>query len=163
MADAEMIGKVNLANVANCERDGGTKVVASVRRLTDPEEVRDYISHIDFALLKEKLVLSVEEGGHGWSADSADHAEVRYKKWLILKWMHENELIPPPTDIDTFWHRHILDSQAYMRDTAAIFGQYLHHYPYFGIRGPADNEKLVKAFENTKRLYREEFGEDVTD
>ena len=71
-------------------------------------------------------------------------------------------MIPPPKDIDTFWHGHILDTQAYMRDTAAIFGQYVHHYPYFGMRGKADHQKLLDAFENTKRIYREEYGEDVT-
>ena len=49
-----------------------------------------------------------------------------------------------------------------MRDTAAIFGQYVHHYPYFGMRGKADHQKLLDAFENTKRIYREEYGEDVT-
>ena len=157
------LGKVDLRAVATCERDGGTPLQAAVQRITDIEVAREYIAHINFTMLKEKLLMSVEEGGHGWSIEMADKAEVKYKKWLFLKLKHENVLIPPPNDIDTFWHGHILDTQAYMRDTAAIFGQYVHHYPYFGIRGKADQQKLREAFENTKRLYREEYGEDVTE
>jgi len=106
--------------------------------------------------------MAADEGGRGWSVETADKAEAKYKKWLFLKLKYENVLIPPPKDIDTFWHGHILDTQAYMRDTAAIFGQYVHHYPYFGMRGKADHQKLLDAFENTKRIYREEYGEDVT-
>lgn len=162
MAEERMIGSVRLSMVAKCERDGGTPLTASVRQLTSFEDVRDYITHIDFTMLKEKLSLGPEEGGQGWSSEAAEKAEAKYKKWLILKWKHENELIPPPQDIDVFWHGHILESQAYFRDTAVVFGKYLHHYPYFGIRGKADEEQLHRAFENTKRLYREEYGEDVT-
>ena len=157
-----MIGKVSIPAVASCERDGGTKMLEVIRPITDLEAARDYISHIDFTLLKEKLILKQEEGGQGWSSDKADKVEVKYKKWLFLKRKYENVLIPPPEDIDAFWHGHILETQSYMRDTAAIFGQYVHHYPYFGMRGKADHEKLLNAFENTKRLYREEYGEDVT-
>jgi hypothetical protein len=157
------LGNVDLRAVASCERDGGVPLHAAVQRITDIETARDYIAHIDFTLLKEKLMLSAEEGGHGWSVDMANKAEAKYKKWLFLKLKYENVLIPPPNDIDTFWHYHILDSQAYMRDTAAIFGQYVHHYPYFGMRGKADAQKLREAFENTKRIYREEYGEDVTE
>ncbi len=162
MGESPKIGNVNLSMVANCERDGGTPLTAAVKQLTSYEDVRDYISHIDFSLLKEKLSLSPDQGGQGWAAAEADKAEAKYKKWLILKWKYENELMPPPLDIDAFWHGHILESHAYFRDTLAIFGKYLHHYPYFGIRGKADKEKLETAFENTKRLYREEYGEDVT-
>jgi hypothetical protein len=162
MQENFMIGKVNIAAVANCERDGGTKLTEAVRPITDLEDARAYISHMDFTLLREKLCLKPEQGGQGWTADAALHAEVKYKKWLFLKRKYDNAVIPPPVDVDTVWHSHILDSQAYMRDTAAIFGQYLHHYPYFGLRGKADHDKLVEAFEYTKRLYKEEYGEDIT-
>jgi hypothetical protein len=31
------------------------------------------------------------------------------------------------------------------------------------MRGEADHEKLVSAFENTKRLFRAEYGIEITD
>jgi hypothetical protein len=155
-------GGVKIANVANCQKDGGPPLVASVAYLEDLEVARQYIANMDFVLLKAKLMLNREEGGQGWSADEADKAEVKYKKWLFLKRKYPDELMPPPIDIDAIWHGHILETQAYQRDTLALFGKYLNHYPYFGMRGKADHEKLLEAFENTKRLYREEYGEDVT-
>jgi len=162
MARGTDFGGVNLANVANCERDGGKALEASVAYVDDPEVAREYIARIDFTLLKAKLMLSREEGGEAWSAQDVDKVEVKYKKWLFLKRKYPNELIPPPRDIDTFWHGHILDTLTYQRDSLALFGKYLNHYPYFGMRGKADHEKLMEAFENTKRLYQEEYGDDVT-
>ena len=97
--------------------------------------------------------MAADEGGRGWSVETADKAEAKYKKWLFLKLKYENVLIPPPKDIDTFWHGHILDTQAYMRDTAAIFGQYVHHYPYFGMRGKA-SVSIAKSTARTLRLSR---------
>jgi hypothetical protein len=156
------LGNVDLSTVASCERDGGVPLQAAVQRITDIEVAKDYIGHIDFTMLKGKLTMSPEEGGQGWSIEMADKVEAKYKKWLFLKLKFENVLIPPPKDVDIFWHGHIVETQAYMRDTAAIFGKYLHHYPYFGLRGNADHQKLLDAFENTKRLYREEYDEDIT-
>jgi hypothetical protein len=162
LTESRMMGNVNLAAVAKCERDGGTPVRESTVTLTDPNSVEDYIAHIDFTLLKEKLTLPIEEGGEGWEAELAEHVEVKYKRWLLMKWKYANVLIPPPMDVDTFWHGHILDTQSYWRDSLALFGKYLHHYPYFGMRGKADRASLEEAFENTLRLYREEYGEDIT-
>ena len=162
MAESEMMGTVNLSAVAQCERDGGTPVKESTVQLTDFESVQDYIAHIDFTLLKEKLTLAPDAGGTGWSAAMAAHVEVKYKRWLLLKWKYENVLIPPPMDVDAFWHGHILETQSYWRDSLVLFGKYLHHYPYFGIRGKADREALERAFEDTKRLYQEEYGHDIT-
>jgi hypothetical protein len=155
------LGNVSLRAVASCERDGGVPLHAAVQRIADIETARDYIAHIDFTMLKNKLTKSPQEGGQGWSVEIVDKTEAKYKKWLFLKLKHENVLIPPPRDVDTFWHGHIVDTQAYMRDTAAVFGQYVHHYPYFGMRGDSDHQKLLESFENTKRLYREEYGEDI--
>lgn len=163
MAEARMMGEVNLASVAKCERDGGTPIKESTVALTDFASVQDYVAHIDFTLLKEKLMSPQDDGGHGWSAELAEKVEVKYKRWLLMKWKHDGVLIPPPVDVDTFWHGHILETQSYWRDTLALFGKYLHHYPYFGMRGEADRKSLEESFENTVRLYREEYGEEITD
>ena len=135
---------------------------AGAQKIENLDAVREYIDQIDFSMLKAKLTAPVSEEGFGWSADQADRVEARYKKWLFLRRKHDGELMPPTQDIDAFWHAHILDTMAYHRDTAAIFGRYLHHYPYFGMRGEDDYNDLVNAFDNTKRRYLEEYGEDVT-
>src|SRR5713101_7068716 len=163
MANADAIRKLRVADAGNCQTDGGVPLLASVQHITNLESAREYINYIDCSMIKQKLMLGPEEGGPGWSAETADKVEEKYKMWLFLKRKYENELVPPSCDVDVFWHAHLLDSHAYFRDTLAVFGKYLHHYPYFGMRGKADHEKLVSAFENTKKLYREEFGEEVTD
>jgi hypothetical protein len=116
-----------------------------------------YIRAIDMILLKEKLMET-----HSWTEAQADQVEQRYKNWLFLRRKYPGELMPPPEDIDQIWHAHILDTYAYHRDTAALFGGYFHHFPYFGRRGKADRQKLEHAFEDTKRRWKEEFEEDLT-
>jgi hypothetical protein len=135
---------------------------ADTHKIEDLDAVRQYIDQIDFSMLKAKLTAPVSEEGLGWSAGEADRVEARYKNWLFLRRKYDGELMPPTQDIDAFWHAHILDTIAYHRDTAAILGRYLHHYPYFGMRGEEDYNNLVNAFDNTKRRYLEEYGEDIT-
>jgi hypothetical protein len=161
MANADAIRKLKVADAGNCKPDGGVPLRQSVQHITDLEGAREYINYIDCGMIKEKLLQGPEEGGPGWTPETADKVEEKYKMWLFLKRKYENELVPPNREIDVFWHAHILDTHAYFRDTLAIFGKYLHHYPYFGMRGKADHEKLVSAFENTKRLFREEYGEEI--
>jgi hypothetical protein len=161
MAKTDAFRELRVADAGNCKPDGGVPLRESVQQITDLETVREYINYIDCSMIKQKLTQGSEEGGPGWTADTADRVEEKYKQWIFLKRKYENELVPPNREIDVFWHAHILDTHAYFRDTAAVFGKYLHHYPYFGMRGKADHEKLVSAFENTKRLFREEYGEDI--
>ena len=123
------------------------------------EAVRDYINRIDLTALKQQLTLPPARGGHSWTAERANAAEAKYKKWLFLRRKYEDVLQSPGSEVDTVWQFHILDSRAYIRDTARIFGHYLQHYPYFGM-----TEGMTKAtavFETTRRLYRAEYGEDL--
>jgi hypothetical protein len=131
------------------------------QKIQDLGAVRQYIEQIDFTMLKSKLTAPVSEEGFGWTVDQADRAEERYKKWLFLRRKYDGEILPPTHEIDAFWHAHILDTMAYHRDTAAILGRYLHHYPYFGMRGDDDSRALVNAFNNTKQRFSEEYGEEI--
>jgi hypothetical protein len=128
-------------------------------RIADLELVRDYIDAIDFTRMKAKI--GDKEHGLKWSAEKIAYIEHQYKNWLYLRRIFENELLPPSTDIDEFWHYHILDTHAYHRDVAKIFGYYLHHYPYFGLRGKDDYQNQQDAFENTQRRYQAEYGEPI--
>jgi hypothetical protein len=135
--------------------DGFSEVMAS-HRIHDLDEVAGYIEAIDFTELKCNM--STRLGGHGWPAEQCSWAEDQYKKWLFLRRKHENQLLSPNTEIDKFWHEHILDTRAYFRDTARIFGYYQHHFPYFGARGDADLADLRAVWANTCRLFKREFG-----
>lgn len=60
--------------------------------------------------------------------------------------------------IDDFWHLHILDTQKYAEDCQVIFGYFLHHFPYFGMRGEEDAKNLSDSWEETCNLYQNRFG-----
>jgi hypothetical protein len=129
-------------------------------RIEDLQEVREYIFSIDFSALKARMI-DEHAPEVDWSRDRLDYVEELYKRWLFLKRKHEFKSLPPSDDIDKFWHCHMLDTRAYLRDTQIIFGYYLHHFPYFGIRSEADKAELLRAWEETQRLNEEEFGEAI--
>jgi hypothetical protein len=128
----------------------------------DENEARKYVEDLDFsAVIRDHLMIGVEDGGPGWTSEKSNETLIQYKNWLLLKRKYREELLPPTEDIDKFWHFHILNSEAYHRDCLAIFGFYLHHFPYFGVRNAKDQENLYNAFSITKRLYEVEFGERI--
>src|SRR5712691_4475396 len=105
-----------------------------------------------------KLKLMDREEGQGWSREYADGMELGYKRFLTLLVTHPAETIAPSKDVDKFWHGHILDTLKYADDCQNIFGNFLHHFPYFGMRGEEDAKNLAAAAANMKRLYQQEFG-----
>ena len=107
-----------------------------------------------------KIKLQDPEEGEGWSKEQCDSAELEYKRFLALKRLFKHKDVVPHAVIDKFWHQHILDTEAYAKDCQNIFGYFLHHYPYFGMNGNEDTQNLNIAFEETKRLYKEYFGEE---
>lgn len=131
-------------------------------RIDDLAGIARYIDQIDFTLLKSKIILDKDEGlAPEWDSAKTDAVELLYKRYLKVLRKHEHESLPPTRDIDIFWHAHILDTQAYIRDCAAIFGYYLHHYPYFGVRGESDYQRLMEAGVVTRRVWQDEYGEDL--
>ena len=105
-----------------------------------------------------KLKLMDPEEGQGWSREYVDRMELAYRRFLTLLVTHPEVTLAPCKDVDKFWHGHILDTLKYAEDCDEVFGRFLHHFPYFGMRGPEDAANLAKAAENTRRLYRQEFG-----
>jgi len=75
--------------------------------------------------------------------------------------MFPAQSLVPSKDIDAFWHQHILDTKKYAEDCDMIFGYFLHHFPYFGIRGEDDARSLKEAFADTKKLFLDYFGIDI--
>jgi hypothetical protein len=115
------------------------------------------IEALDFTELKAKLMLHEPEG-YNWSEDQANSAERAYKLFLMLHVLYPNHRNSPNIPVDLFWYAHILDTRRYATDCQEIFGHFMHHFPYLGLRG--DKEKLDVAFKETNKLYRKEFGTD---
>ncbi len=123
------------------------RLEAALRRVED----------LDFAMLKAKLVDEM-----GWTQETCDETEGLYRKFLALNVRYPRSKICPTGPVDEFWHAHILDTNAYERDCHALFGGTLHHYPYFGLRGPEDRADLERAFAGTIDLFIRHFGIDLT-
>lgn len=115
------------------------------------------VEALDLSMIKRKL--QDPEDGLGWSRKECDAVEVEYKRYLALKRAYPEQEIVPNQPVDKFWHFHILDTQKYAEDCRALFGYFLHHYPYFGMSGPEDERALVDAFAETAALYEAHFGE----
>ena len=126
---------------------GATDAATALRRLDDL---------LDLSNVKMKLADSDE--GPGSDAETIVLMEAEYRKFLALQLMHPGAAIVPCKLVDEMWHRHILDTAAYREDCQAIFGRFLDHLPYFGMRGEEDAQALNDAYVETLLRYREAFG-----
>lgn len=106
-----------------------------------------------------KLKLMDPEEGQGWTREHAERMELAYKRFLTLLVKYPQETIAPSKEVDKFWHGHILDTLKYAEDCERVFGYFLHHFPYFGMRGEEDAADLRAAAQNMHHLYEREFGE----
>jgi hypothetical protein len=100
-----------------------------------------------------------KDEGYGWSLEFTKQVSAEYKRYLILCLENPNFPMIPSKFVDDFWHLHILDTQKYQEDCSRIFGYFLHHFPYFGMRGEEDAENLKKAWVESCALYEKRFGE----
>ncbi len=134
--------------------------VSFMNAVCPPVDVEERIKHIetlDLDPIKIKLLCSSD--GPGWDREKIEQVEKRYRQFLILNLKHRDRQIVPTKSVDTFWHTHILDTMKYAEDCQTIFGHFLHHFPYFGMRGEEDARNLQRAFEETQVLFEGEFGE----
>ena len=116
------------------------------------------IAAINLEMVKIKLADGDE--GLGWSKEQCEEGEMAYKRFLHLCKIHGKGIVPTRAT-DLFWHCHILDSKSYCAMCNSIFGGYMHHYPYFGMRGEEDARDLEDSFMNTKSLYEQCFSESM--
>lgn len=107
----------------------------------------------DFSLTKEKLLRISNE----WTQERADAAEKNYKRFLALMKVTQSQFVPNK-DIDIFWHEHMLDTRRYVKDCFEFFGAFLHHYPYFGMRGEQDKASWVEASNKSSGIWESFFG-----
>lgn len=116
------------------------------------QNTMDLLNSISFETISFKL-----EKEYMWSSEATCRALVLYKQWLALQKYYPNLSFAPSELVDEYWHMHILDTRKYMEDCALIFGEYLHHYPYFGLTEVENQDTLKEGFELTKKLYLHHF------
>lgn len=116
----------------------------------------DPTSGLDFSMIRMKLM--DHEEGESWSQDYCLRVEIEYRRYLQLSMRYPDRAVVPSKEVDTFWHYHILDTQAYADDCERVFGYFLHHFPYFGMRGPTDAQALGDAYDDTLALYEAHYG-----
>ena len=105
-----------------------------------------HIGQLELASIRLKLILKL-----GWSSEKAHQVELEYRRFLYaLSHKREEDVISPPsTDVDEFWHEHILDTRKYRRDCELIFGHYVDHTPGLS----AENQSRADA--TRRRIYTE--------
>ncbi len=97
--------------------------------------------------------------GGGWDINEARRVEELYRKWLFLHVLFPEERLVPSKEIDEMWHYHILDTLKYKEDCERMFGRFLHHFPYSGMLNKEDERQHKEAFERTKELFAQVYGE----
>lgn len=115
------------------------------------------VMELDLDPIKTKLMHVAS--GEGWSLEKANAVEKEYRRFLCLMKMYPGEETAPLEDVDTFWHYHILDTMKYAVDCEQVFGYFLHHYPYVGLRGEDDEQFRLDSGERMRTLYEATFGE----
>ncbi|HSW08817.1 glycine-rich domain-containing protein [Aquabacterium sp.] len=115
------------------------------------------IASLDLEPIKFKIACKDE--GYGWTPEHTAQIELAYRRFLMLLARYPASQLAPTRDIDKFWHAHILDTRKYAADCQQLFGEFIHHHPYLGMRGDAD--VLAQAADSLEVLYRNAFGEEL--
>ena len=128
------------------------------QNISSLDEAKTYIDSINFSMVIDKIVSTKK-----WKRKDVEKICELYRHFLYItkKYHQEHDQLPPSEEIDEFWHNHILDTHKYIKDCDAIFGKYLHHYPYFGIDGKSNEQDLQNAFEKMQEIHEKEFGEKI--
>lgn len=130
------------------------------RILASLQEAQAQVNSLDFALQKRKMVEVF-----GWHEDVVNAMEEQYRKFLALSKALDacsiDVKIVPTRLIDEFWHLHIMDTEKYHNDCAAVFNGYFHHYPYFGFVDDADVASWRHASTAANDVWKVAYGEDL--
>ncbi len=116
------------------------------------------IKELELGSLAYKLMHP--ETGAGLNYSQVSRALTRYLMFLYLVYLYPNVVLVPSREIDQVWHQHILDTSKYAQDCQMLFGRFIHHFPYFGIRNEGDRQQLNAAFAQTQALFKQHF--DIT-
>jgi hypothetical protein len=119
-------------------------------------EFLNRLNKIDFGPVAFKLMHP--EDGMSWSLDQVTQAIEQYRLFLVLNYLYPDKIIVPSKTVDRVWHTHLLDTAKYRQDCDTLFGHFIDHYPYFGIKDESDRQNLEDAFLATQNLWLKHFG-----
>jgi hypothetical protein len=102
-----------------------------------------------------------EQGEASLSLARADQDVELYRCFLKLCVLYPGRTIVPTREIDHVWHTHLLDTAKYRDDCERIFGQFLDHFPYAGLRGEDDRRAWRDDFAQTQALFKEHFDVEI--
>lgn len=86
-------------------------------------------------------------------------AIARYLAFLFLIDQYPMLSLVPTQEVDQVWHCHILDTSKYAADCQMLFGRFVDHFPFFGVRGEGDRQSQLRAYVLTQTLMRYHFGD----
>jgi hypothetical protein len=118
------------------------------------------IDALDLEPIVYKLV-HADPGDAGLSLCQADGDVVLYRCFLKLCASYPGTSIVPTGAIDRVWHAHMLDTAKYCADCELVFGRFLDHFPYAGLRSQADKMVWLADFARTRTLFRQLFGAEI--
>ncbi len=116
----------------------------------------DQIDALDLEVVRVKLTMPQEAGGYGWPERETNDAIRGYRAFLKQVRTHRRARAnassggeakaghgPAPDPVtDIVWHTHILFTEKYHRDCAALFGEYIHHRPRIAEDDGADHHPV---------------------
>ena len=117
------------------------------------QEAKNYVEKLNLNYIVEAMCAE-HYSLPRWVRLEAEQCCSLYKNFL---WLNKKFLpleLVPTREIDEFWHNHILYTREYVKDCYHIFGHYFHHEPASPL---GDQEKLITNFQQTEKLYLEEF------
>ncbi len=97
------------------------------------------------------------EGGEGLTPQLTKQAIAQYLMFLCLVSLYPHQPLVPTLLADQVWHCHILDTAKYVEDCQMLFGRFIHHFPYFGVRSESDRQQLNTNFTHTQDLLKQHF------
>lgn len=119
------------------------------------EKIREYIYSFDLSYVTDRLINKC-----GWRKIDALQTEKYYRNFLFLNKMYGK--MPPPEDVDQFFHEHILFTEKYFLDTQIIFQKYFHHTPIDPKKiSLLDDANIQEQFNRYQELHKKVFGEYV--
>lgn len=120
-------------------------------------QAAERIDALDLEPIVYKL-MHPHPGEQAMTLADADRRVEAYRRHLKLCAWYPDQPVVPSQLADEAWHAHILDTAKYALDSEAVFGRFMHHFPYFGLRGDDDIAAWRAAAGQTRDLHAVHFG-----
>jgi hypothetical protein len=138
----------------------GTSIVTVIDREASTNDRLRRIDALDLEPIVYKL-MHAEPGDRALSLAEADQDVALYRCFLKLCVLHPGTALVSTRQLDHVWHTHMLDTAKYRADCDDVFGHFMDHFPYAGLRGEDDRRAWREAFARTRELFYFHFGAEI--